>query len=161
MRVTLPDIMLGLERMLELYPRPKVAPAETIDFAKVWLRELGDLDIEVWRAGVSGYCKTSARYFPTPGEIRTIGQNVAHPSVTEAGLAGACAAWERTWAEAPLGKPIPCPVCGAVDGWSMNPPTTRRIVYHDADKHAAAGVPFPGLRAERLGGTAVVPEAAA
>jgi hypothetical protein len=153
--------MHGLGRLLEVYPRPRHYPEDTEAIAKIWQREIGDLDVEVWRAGVSGYCKGSGRYFPTPGEIRSVGQGVAHPSVVAAGLAGAYAEWEVAWGEAPLGKPIPCPVCGAIDGWSMSPPTTRRIVYHAAEQHAAAGVPFTGLAAERLGGTVVVPEAAA
>jgi len=143
MKVTMPDIMHGLERMLEIYPRPRHAPAETVDFAKMWFRELGDLDVEAFRAGVSTYCKTAARYFPAPGEIRHLGSSVARTAQGPGGLLGDYQHWERSWGAAPLNAPLPCPICGAVDTWSNGHAAgVRRGVIHDPAKHDAAGVPF-------------------
>jgi len=160
-KVTFPEIMRGLSRLLEIYPRPRHLPEDLEALAKIWQRELGDLDAAVWNAGISAYCRTDAEYFPKPGPIRKFGEAVTRPSVSVAGLAGAYVEWERTWWEQSLEQPVPCPVCGAIDGWSMKPPTLRRQVYHDAGKHEAAGVPFVGARAQLVGGTAVVPGAAA
>lgn len=143
MKVTMPEVMHGLERMLEIYPRPRHAPAETVEFAKMWFRELSDLDAEAFRAGVSTYCKTDARYFPTPGEIRKLGDSVRPSANGGMGLAAEYDRWEREWADAPLGKPVPCPVCAGVDTWSNGGPhTVRRGVVHDEAKHAAAGITF-------------------
>lgn len=139
MKVTLPEIMHGVARLLEIYARPRQLPEDPDAIAKIWHRELGDLDADVFRAGVASYCRTDAEYFPKPGAIRKLGEAVAKPTAAAGGLAGEYAAWERTWAAAPLGQPVPCPVCGAIEE-----STGRRRVLHDAAKHAAVGVPFVG-----------------
>lgn len=160
MKITKPEIMQQLARLLEIYPRPRHAPEGDEELARIWHRELGDLDADVVRAGVSAYCRTDADYFPKPGAVRRLGEAVCKPSTSPTGLAAEYAEWERTWAEQPIGRPAPCPVCGAIDGWSQSPPTKRRQVYHDTAKHAAAGIPASGGRAESHGGLAVVPQGA-
>ena len=160
MTVTLPEVMHGLSRLLEIYPRPRHLPENTEALAQIWQRELGDLDTAVFHAGISAYCRTDAEYFPKPGKIRTLGETVVPPAAVVAGLSGAYAEWERTWPEGPLDRPVPCPVCGATDGWSHHPPTMRRQVWHDAGQHAAAGIPFVGPHAEQRSGAAVRPSAA-
>lgn len=143
MKVTLPEIMHGLGRLLELYYRPKQYPDDTAAIAKIWERELGDLDADVFRAGISAYCRSDAEHFPKPGVIRKMGELVARPTANGAGLAADYARWERNWAEAPLNQPLPCPVCGGVDTWSNGSAfTVRRGVVHDETKHMAAGVSF-------------------
>lgn len=144
MKVTKADVMFGLERLLELYHRPRHLPAEPEGIAAIWYRELSDLDVELFRAGVSAYCKTAARYFPTPGELRDLGTRVARPE--SAAPLDEMAAWEKAWPERSLKDPLPCPGCGAIETWAMGPAYQheRRFVPHDPAKHQAAGIPFVG-----------------
>jgi len=137
MKVTQPEIMHGISRLLEIYARPRHLPDDPEALAKIWHRELGDLDADVFRAGVAAYCRTDAEYFPKPGTIRKLGETVAKPTGTVVGLAAEYALWEKRWPEAPINSPLPCPVCGAVAEW--NP---RVNVPHDHAKHMAAGVGY-------------------
>ena len=151
MRVTKADIMFGLQRLLEVYPRAKHLPDDPAKLTEIYHRELDDLDVEIFRTAVSAYCKSDARYFPKPGELRALGQRV-HRADLGADKLTAQERWEREWPEAPLNRPLPCPTCGAVDGASVDAPipTKRRFVPHDAAKHQAAGVGFVGLSSEQL-----------
>ena len=94
MRVTLPDVLFAQERMLQLYPRPKRFPSDVAEMAKIYLRELGDLDVEAFRFGVNAYCRTDARYYPNPGELRglaqALGGDLTLGQVVAAGIAGTC-----------------------------------------------------------------------
>ncbi len=137
MKVTLPEILHGIGRLLEIYARPRHLPDDVDAIGKIWHRELGDLDADVFRAGISAFCRTDAEYFPKPGVIRKLGEAVAKPAGIGGGLAAEYARWEKHWPDAPTSAPLPCPVCGAVAEW--NP---RLNVPHDHDKHVAAGVGY-------------------
>lgn len=145
MRVTRVDIIFGLQRLLEIYPRAKHLPDDPAKLAEIYHRELDDLDVDVFRAGVSAYCKSDARYFPKPGELRAIGQRLATPAGEPLDQ---MAAWEKAWPERSLKDPLPCPVCGAVDTWSVLSPwrdqRVTRCVPHDPAIHTTAGVGFVG-----------------
>jgi hypothetical protein len=142
-KVTLPEIMHGVSRLLEIYARPRHLPEDVEAIAKIWHRELGDLDADVFRAGISAYCRTDAEYFPKPGVVRKLGEAVARPAAASGGPQADYDRWERDWPEAPLAHPIPCPVCGGLDTWSNGGSfALRRGVLHDEAKHLAAGIPF-------------------
>jgi hypothetical protein len=153
MRVSRADVLFALERLLQIYPKPKHGAQEIAELAEIFHRELDDLDVEVFRAGVNAYCKSDARYFPKPGELRAIGQRIAKP---EGSPENAMATWERAWPERGAGRPLPCPVCGAVDTWADSSPFKgqRRFVPHDPAPHQAAGVPFIGRSTADLVGAA-------
>jgi len=153
MRVTKADIMFGLQRLLEVYPRAKHLPDDPAKLTEIYHRELDDLDVDVFRAGVNAYCKSDARYFPKPGELRACGQRIAKP---EGDPEDAMTRWEREWPERGAKDPLPCPVCGAVDTWADSSPFKgqRRFVPHDPAKHQAAGIAFIGRSTADLLGAA-------
>ena len=153
--------MRELGRLLEIYRRPDHFPADVEEMARRYVSVCADVSPDQFSLAVTTYLRSPAKFFPKPGELRELALRERRVFGSAGTLEERYEAWEKAWAEAPLGHPIPCPVCGSIDGWAMQPPTVRRFVWHDAGKHAAARVGFTGPRAQLAGGMAVVPRDAA
>lgn len=142
MKVTKADVLFGIERLLQVYPKPKHGPQDVAEIATVFLRELDDLEAEAFRFGLNAYCKTETRYFPKPGELRGHARGHAAPAPTSGTLAARYLRWEQEGYTAVAGGPFtPCPVCAAVVEFGP-----RVLVRHDHQLHYDQGVPYIGPR---------------
>lgn len=153
MPVTELDIRKQVRRLEAVYRAPK----STDELVESWKWVLGsDVSPEELMAAVSDYAKSSARYFPTPGQIR----EAAFLRRTHSGEAHQ---GPKDWTQTMDG---PCPVCGAVlrmldpdeqvqTAWddvageythqgapALNP---RFGVLHDRRQHESARTPAVGF----------------
>lgn len=127
MNLNKPYIVEALDRLAVLY---KPQTSDLAALASAWEVALRGATPEQIRAGVEAYIRSDARFFPKPGQIRTLGI---------AGTARVVAAKEA--AEDP---DAPCPICDAVPG--PIPGSARWNTLHDHEKHLRAGIGYAGPR---------------
>lgn len=127
MNLNKPYISEALDRLAALY-KPPTANLEAL--ASAWEAALRGATADQIRAGVEAYIRSDARFFPKPGQIRTLGI---------AGTARVVAA-----KEAAKDPDAPCATCGAVPG--PVPGSQRWNTLHDHEQHLRAGVAYSGPR---------------
>ena len=149
MKLTLMDVMTGLERLLKVYTRPKSAPESPHDFATLYYEICRNLSRGAFGYAIDAYLETDARFFPKPGELCALARKFAQASIpNHGGLEAEYNNWERNG----MADGVPCPVCGA----RLEPHTVREtpegekvarwFVAHDHDHHATKRVGYVGRR---------------
>lgn len=146
MRLAPAHVMRGLERLLEVYPRPKHAPAEAEPFAQIYADVCGALSEQQFAAAVDEYRAGTGRFFPTPGQLLALGRAASRGANGDGGsLEDRYRLWEQQgFTDGKTGGFVPCPVCEAIV--EALPPAGRLGVRHDHQRHYLARVGYVGLR---------------
>jgi len=140
------DILDGFtQHWVGIFTPPK---GKTLDqVAYLWARifEREGVTIQEWKTEAETFPESDASYWPKPGQalkrIKALRTGTLHDPTTPMG---------KYWAwEAIKGDGDPCPICAATIGPdpSSDAETPRLNIWHNADAHERAGVPFIGPNA--------------
>lgn len=133
------DVAAALDRLATVYTAPKGVSLATL--GDVWFQALHELAAPQLRVAVDTYLRSSARFFPKPGEIRALVPRT-NGDEHDGSLAGRYRAWQYGSA---LGDGEPCPVCGSTLEVSEEH-GGRYVVLHDHQRHIEAGLGYAGPR---------------
>jgi len=131
-------MMLELARLLRVHKRPAWAPDDIQAFAGDYVAICDDVSAEQMTQAVTSYLKSSARFFPKPGELRVLARDQRGLDIPGADPES-FDEWMRRGCEDQHGRFSPCPACGRA--WQAQP---RVTLVHDHARHRAAGLPCIG-----------------
>lgn len=129
---------LELGRLLRVHKRPTWAPDDMTAFAGDYVAIIDDVSAEQVTQAVTVYLKSPAKFFPKPGELRTLARE-------QRGLdaPGADPDTFATWMSRGYcdkdGHLAPCPACGRA--WQAHP---RVTLVHSHVRHREAQLPCVG-----------------
>jgi len=154
--VTEMDVKNAIRKLAVAFTRPE---GSEDDLVGLWRHVLDGVDGDALREAVSRYLRSDSRFFPKPGQIRTMCLEIAAESYGERQER------PRSWNSLQEG---PCPVCGASLRLAGDPnnsgeevfdvrsgkwrkrrdgdhePPLRFRVIHNGHAHRAAGIPAVG-----------------
>lgn len=112
------------------YNPPGESTAEGM--SRIWADVFDGVAVEELRTAVSRYIRDGGRFWPRPGELRTMALGTRNNG-TPTDLRSRYYAWEQTHEGG-------CPVCGAV----LQLFEGRYAVVHDFHEHRRQGIPHVG-----------------
>ena len=134
---------------------PLRADATIGRLAATWARVLHDVPAEALRRAARAYLSSDARWFPTPGKLRSLALSGCDPTgPDDTTPVGRYQVWLLAGG---IGRDEPCPVCDSV--LAADPRSGRMTVRHDHQRHYEAGVPYEGERTGPTYGQQMQPSA--
>ena len=131
------DVSAALDRLATVYHAPKGISLATL--GDVWFQSLHDLAAPDLRTAVDTYLRSAARFFPKPGEIRSLLPR-RNGDEHDGTLLGRYRFWQFG---SGVGDGEPCPVCGSVLAQTES---GRLAMHHDHQRHVEAGIGYVGPR---------------